>query len=1016
MNRRAWVVAGCVLAAVMVCPAHAGGPGPGDLQLTPVEVPGLVEGAAVVRDVNGVPHVVARNDHDMFFAAGYVQAGDRLFQMDVLRRQGSGTLAELTGVASLASDVEARTIGLRRAAARSLPALSESSRAALQAFADGVNAFVTKHGLPLEYQLLGVATFEPWTPLDSVLIGRLAAFLLSFDLDIAPTQALVRYQQTGAAAGFDGAALFFADLWRSAPFAEWATVPEAGGSGTHQGTGPAREAAPAAPAKDAVHPAALALGAAYLERVRGLDLFRAAVDPAGRDKGSNEWTIGSRLAAAKRPLLANDPHLALNTPPIFYQIHMTNLKQKFDATGNAFPGTPIFPQGQNEFIAWGTTWNPLDVTDTYQEQVVPDGTSPSGLATLYMGALEPVLPVPEVFRYNTPADGTWDNLLTAPPGEVTEGVYVPAATLIVPRRNNGPIVALDAATGVALSVQYTGFSATREVDAVFMINRAQNLPQFIKALQLFDVGSQNWAYADVHGHSAYFTSGEAPLREDLQAMAIAGLPPAFIRNGQGGNEWIPDPDPGPAQAVPYEILPWEEMPKAIDPPRGWFVNANNDPVGATFDNNAYNQLRAGGGIYYLSTWYDFGARARRIGTLLAEAVDAGLVTPDECKRVQADVVLNDAPVFLPHLVAAFANAQAPGAHPDLVALAGDPRVADAVARLAAWDFTAPTGVPEGYDAADADGVLAPPGDGEIEASVAATIWSVFRGQLIRGAIDEALVPYGLEGPRDFQLTMTALRHLFDAFDVQQGVGASGIVFFPVAGVDDPAARRDIVLLRSLQRALDLLAGEAFAPAFGGATDPLAWRWGRLHRIVLRHPLGGPFDIPPAGGAFPPSFPDLPGLSVDGGFPAVDASNHDPRADAAHEFMFAAGPVRRYVGQMGKRPGTIRAETALAGGESGVLGSPWYVGRLPLWLTNDYYPVWQLVWTGPIADDVAEGWLLVPDLDAPPPPLVGKPPGHGKPPAGPPPGHGNGAGGGHGKGQANGHKKDGHKKDKADRTP
>ena len=180
----------------------------------------------------------------------------------------------------------------------------------------------------------------------------------------------------------------------------------------------------------------------------------------------------------------------------------------------------------------------MDVTDTYAEQLRPDPSSPSGLATVYQGQLEPVIPIPETFRQNNPGSGTPDNLTVVPPGGA-----IPPATLIVPRRNNGPIIQLDQAAGTALSVQYTGFSATRELDTFLIWDDARNLDDFRRGLELFDVGGQNWAYADVEGNIAYFTSAELPLREDLQAGTVNGLPPFFIRNGTGGNEWLPVQQP-----------------------------------------------------------------------------------------------------------------------------------------------------------------------------------------------------------------------------------------------------------------------------------------------------------------------------------------------------------------------------------------------------------------------------------------------------------------------------------------
>ncbi len=650
-------------------------------------------------------------------------------------------------------------------------------------------------------------------------------------------------------------------------------------------------------------------------------------------EGSNEWAVSGAHTVDGRPLMANDPHLALDTPAIFYENHLVTRGRRgprYDVIGSSFAGAPYVILGQNRNIAWGATTNPMDVTDTFQEQVVPDPSSPSGLSTMYLGTPEPVIPIPVTFRANQ-FDGVPDNPAVVPPGGP-----IPPAVLIVPRRNNGPIVALDPASGFALSVQYTGFSGTRESETFRTWNLARNLDEFRAGLETFDVGSQNWAYVDRAGNIAYFTSAEMPLREDLQAGSVAGLPPWFIRNGTGGNEWLPVTTPLPGQAVPYEILPPEEMPHVVNPKAGWFVNANNDPAGTTLDNDPLNQVRPGGGLYYLNPGYAIGTRAGRITQALQAKLAAGPVDRADMAEIQGDVVLLDAQVLTPYVIDAFARAGAPGAHPALAALAADPRVAEAVGRLAAWDHSTPTGVPEGYDFADEDGSLAPPTAAEVEASVAATIYSVWRGQMIRNTIDATLGALGgLPGPGSGE-AMKALRNLLDNFGVNAGVGASGVDFFAVPGVADPEDRRDVVILQSLAGALDLLAGPAFAPAFGGSTDQADYRWGRLHRVVFDHPLGAPFDIPPAGGAFPPSFADLPGVAADGGFGVVDASSHSARADDADDFMFGSGPVRRYVG--GPKPGRMTGQSSLPGGESGVLGSPFYANLLPEWLTNEAHPL------------------------------------------------------------------------------
>jgi penicillin amidase len=895
----------------------------------PVRLPGLEAAARIIRDTDGIAHIRAQNEHDLFFLQGYVHAQDRLFQMDVSRREASGTLAELLGPAALPQDVQLRTIGLRRAAVRSKAVISSRALAALEAYADGVNAFVGSHPLPPEYGALELTRFEPWTVTDSLAVAKLIAFGLSFDLDIDPTIALLSYQKAGSLLGFDGTKLFFEDLDRSAPFDPASTIPDASvpratwserrGPTRYAGQAPAVEAS----ASGYLEPRAVGLAKEYREKIKGMPVFERLHD-LKRGGGSNEWAISKEVSASGVPLLANDPHLSLATPSTFYPVHLED--GDIDVIGSGFAGVPSVIVGHNRFISWGATVNPMDVTDTFQEKIVHDSASPSGLSTVFKGNLEPIIPIPEVYRIN--AGG---NIVPAPPGSV------PPVTLIVPRRNNGPIIMLDLASGVGLSVQYTGFSGTHEIETFLIWDGARNLDDFLRGLSFFDVGSQNFAYSDISGNIAYLTGGELPIREDLQAGVINGLPPVFIRNGTGGNEWLPVIHPQPNQAIPFEILPFAEMPHIINPPAGFFVNSNNDPIGITLNNNPFGQLRPGGGIYYLNYTYSGGFRNGRITQRIRQLLStgSGKVSFEDMQDIQADVTLLDAQVFVPYITRAFADARSPNANPLLASFAADPGVAAALSRLSHWDFTTPTGIPEGYDASDVAGHGLPPSQALIDASVAATIYSAWRSRFIANTIDAVLAPAGLPQPPGAE-ALKALRNLLDTFSTNNGVGASGVNFFNVPGVSSAADRRDILILKSVADALALVASPAFADAFHNSTNQDDYRWGKLHRVVFRHLLGSPFSIPPAGGAFPQPLANLPGVPTDGGFETVDAATHNARAASVNGFMFGSGPNDRFVSNAPQSG--MRAVTALPGGTSGILGSPFYFNLLPGWLMNDAFPL------------------------------------------------------------------------------
>jgi penicillin G amidase len=893
-------------------------------------LPGLQASVQVIRETNDIPHIRAHNQHDLLFVEGYLHAQDRFFEMDYNRHLASGTLAELLGAAAVPTDVQFRTFGLRRGAEASLLALSPGASKALDAYVNGVNAYANSHPLPPEYQALHLTKVDPWTAVDTLTLAKLLFFGLSFDLsDIDNTVALKTYQGVGAVAGFDGTKLFFQDVFRSAPFDPASTVPDASipAAGTAPGENQGESnvqlgAGPAQGSSTGADDHGVSIARQYLDGIKDLPEVNRFLNPS-EHASSNEWAISGGLTTTGLPFVANDPHLSLGTPPIWYPIQLEG--GGINVIGHSFAGLPYLALGHNRRIAWGATVNPVDVTDVFQEQIAPDAQSPSGLAIVHTGQLEPIIPIPEAYRVNA-LNGTPDAIVPAPAGST------PPVVLIVPRRNNGPIISLDQVHGTALSVQYTGFGATKELEGIIGIDMARNLNDFKAALQFMATGSFNWAYGDTNGNIAYITSGEVPIREDLQAGAVNGLPPFFIRNGTGGNEWLPVQHPHPNQVVPFEILPAEEMPHIINPPAGWFANSNNDPVGVTLNNNPLGRMRPGGGIYYLSPGYD-GFRAGRSTALIRQLVAHGKVSPQDMEAMQADTVMIDSTVFVPLIAQAFSDAKATGANPALVALGSNPAVAAAVDKIAHWDLRTRTGIASGYDVGRPVG--SPPSAQDVTDGVATTIYSEWRSQFVRNTIDAPLNSLHLPTPPG-GIALADVRHLLDTLSTNGGVGASGINFLNVPGVASPADRRDIVILSSLATALTRLASADFAPAFGGSTNLNDYLWGKLHRIVFAHPLGGPFNIPPAGGAVANSTPGLPGIATDGGFEVLDRSDSDVRADSVNAFMFTAGPSNRSV-HVASEDG-MTGESALPGGVSGVLGSPFYTNLLSSWLANQYYPL------------------------------------------------------------------------------
>ena len=459
--------------------------------------------------------------------------------------------------------------------------------------------------LPPEYQALGLTQVSPWTPLDSLTIGKLIAFGLSFDLDDIDNTFNLQAFMT-ALGPQAGQALYFHDLFRSAPFNAASTVPDSGGS-TPLKSSPFEHLANL----DKKQSERVAQHAKrYLERIDDIPLLQKFIEQDRTALGSNEWAVSGSVSASGFPIIANDPHLSLDHPSTFYPMQIRS--PGYNAMGSGFAGTPFVIVGKNQHIAWGPTTNPMDVTDVFFDTIVPDPESPSGLSIkLPGGELGKVIPVPEQYFVNADinGDGQPDGVVAPVPANPA----IPAATLTVPARNNGVILDFDQENLTAITVQYTGFSATRELEAIYSWNKARDIEEFKAGLSRFDFGSQNWSFVDRKGNIAYFASAEMPVRKDLELLGApaGGVPPYFIRQGDlEWHQWMEAVNQYPNQTLPYEIYSPAEMPQVVNPSNGFFVNANNDPAGTTLDNDPLNQFRASGGVYYLNPSYARGFPGR----------------------------------------------------------------------------------------------------------------------------------------------------------------------------------------------------------------------------------------------------------------------------------------------------------------------------------------------------------------------------------------------------------------------
>ncbi|HYG25487.1 MAG TPA: penicillin acylase family protein, partial [Caulobacteraceae bacterium] len=498
-----------------------------------IEVAGLSAPVEVMRDRWGIPHIQAANERDLFFAQGYVHAQDRLWQMEFNRTVGSGRLSSLFGPGPLDTDRYLRTVGLRRAAQRDLALLSPDTRAILDAYAAGVNAFVAanRERLPVEFKVLRVSP-EPWTALDSLTFSRMMGFNLSlnsqFELGRSRLIEVLGPEVTRR-------------LVPPYPADGPVIVPDFTGVPSLQ---------PATPAEPG--PLAGLLLPGFLPAARPDQVW-----------GSNAWVVhGSRTATGK-PLLANDTHLALAMPSVWYDNGLRG--GRFDCAGFSFPGMPLVVIGQNRRIAWGITNLNADVQDLYLEKL-DDPKSPR--RAQFMGQWEELRREREEIPVKGGEPVTLEVLSTR------HGPLIHQALMPPPERRSQP-----------MSLRWAALDGSRLLDAISMLDRAGDWRQFRAALALWDSPSLNIVYADAGGNIAYQATAKTPIR----APGHDGTVP--VEGWSGTYEW-------------KGFIPFEQMPYVLNPSTGFIATANHKVVSDNYP-------------YPLTQDWAPADRARRINALLA---------------------------------------------------------------------------------------------------------------------------------------------------------------------------------------------------------------------------------------------------------------------------------------------------------------------------------------------------------------------------------------------------------------
>ncbi|PRH77040.1 penicillin acylase family protein [Streptomyces solincola] len=661
-----------------------------------LELEGLSEPVDVKRDGYGIPQIYASTDEDLFRAQGYVQAQDRFWEMDVRRHMTSGRLSEMFGKDQVDTDAFLRTLGWRRVAQQEYDKLlSPETKKNLQAYADGVNAYLKgKEGkdVSVEYSALAFANdyaIEPWTPVDSVAWLKAMAWDLRSNMQdeidrslmtsrLSPQQIKELYPEypydlhrpivdrggvDQATGEFDPSAEGSGDGGTGTGGSGTGTggsgtgPGDGSGTGTGDGTGTGTGADDGTGTgtgtgigtgigTDAGGASSTPQGATegfqtQLSALSGsLEKIPALFGPNGDGIGSNSWVISGKYTTTGKPLLANDPHLAPQLPSLWYQmgLHCKKVTNTcgYDVSGYTFSGMPGVVIGHNQDIAWGMTNLGADVSDLYLEKVTGDGYQ-------YGGKELPFATREETIKV---AGGS-------------------TRTITVRTTNNGPLVsdrsselgkvgekapvdnlAPDRGDGYAVALRWTALEPGKTMDAVFKLNQAKDFEQFRAAAADFAVPSQNLIYADskgAEGNIGYQAPGRIPVRQ----------------SGHDGT--VPAPGWDPKYTWKKEYIPYEELPWEKNPDRGYIVTANQ----AVIDQGDYP--------YPLTKDWGYGSRSQRINDLIeAKTKDGAKVSTEDMRAMQTDSSSEIARLLTPYLLKIDIS---------------DPHIREVQKLLEGWDYT-----------------------------------------------------------------------------------------------------------------------------------------------------------------------------------------------------------------------------------------------------------------------------------------------------------------------------------------
>jgi penicillin amidase len=497
-----------------------------------VNMPGLHSRVTIRRDERGIPYIEAANDEDLYFAQGYVTASDRLWQMDLMRRTARGELAEILGAgpnnAALEQDKQHRTLGFAQEVNAELAQASPRTRALLEAYARGVNAYIDSldsKSMPPEFQILQYKP-RPWTAADCLLPVKLFAESLS------TTWRLDVMREALATVPAEKRAALLPEISPLDVLVVGKDTKKLNASFANQNAVPRESRIPAPVSTELV--AALAKD----QEVASQALERIGLYAEGL-AASNNWVVSGKHTASGKPLLANDPHLAASAPSIWHLVHLS--APGLRVAGVTAPGLPGVVIGHNDRIAWGFTNVGPDVQDLYIEKFDPANPR----------------------RYLTP-QGWRDAEVRHEEVKVRKG-FTSSETDTVPFdvtvTRHGPIILEKDSKRYAL--RWTALDPkANNADSTYLVAHARNWKEFTQALRSFTAPTQNIVYADADGHIGYYAAGVIPIR----------------KSGDGSVPYDGSTDDG--EWTSY--IPTDKLPHLFDPPAGIIVTANQRIAGTDY--------------------------------------------------------------------------------------------------------------------------------------------------------------------------------------------------------------------------------------------------------------------------------------------------------------------------------------------------------------------------------------------------------------------------------------------------